>query len=91
MAISTAQYILDNVVATEICGPDIQMQRVTVHNLETGTGKMVYIGNSGVTTTNSLEMNPQVFFQFVIDPGDSLYAVSNTAGHKVGVLRQKQD
>jgi hypothetical protein len=91
MAISTAQYTLDTTIATEVCAPDIQMQRVTVHNLETGTGKMIYIGNSQVSTTNSLEMNPQVFFQFVLDPGDSLYAVSNTAGHRIGVLRQKQD
>jgi hypothetical protein len=91
MAITTAQYTLDTTVAVQICAPDYQPQRVTVHNLETGTGKMIYIGNSGVTTTNSLEMNPQVFFQFVLDPGDSLWAVSNTAGHKVGVLRQKQD
>ena len=91
MPISTAQYSLDTTTPTLICSADTQPAKVTVHNLESGVGKMVYLGNSGVTQSNSLEVNPQVFFQFVLDPGDALYAVANSVGNKVGVLIQKQD
>ena len=91
MAITTAQYTLDTTVATQICAPDSQNQRVTVHNLESGTGKKIYVGAADVSSSNALEMNPLVFFQFTLDPGDSLWAVGSSAGVKVGVLRQKQD
>jgi len=91
MPITTAQIQLNTTTAVRICGPDQQPLKVTLHNLDSGTGKMIYIGNAGVTQTNSLEMSPQVFFQFILDPGDDLWAVANDNNAKIGVFVQRQD
>ena len=76
--------------AVLLAGPDIQPQRVTLHNLESGTNKEVYVGNASVTVMGSVELNPDVFITLTLDPGDSLYAIC-AGSTTVGVMIQKQD
>lgn len=73
-----------------LVAPTYQPQRVLIHNLESGTNKEVYLGNENVTVLGSVELNPDVFFEITLDPGDALYGIC-AGSTTVGVMIQKQD
>lgn len=86
----TQTAIAVNGTAVLLAAPDNQPQRVTLHNLESGTNKEVYLGNASVTVMGSVELNPEVFVTLTIDPGDALYGIC-AGTTTVGVMIQKQD
>jgi hypothetical protein len=59
--------------------------RRTLTGRNNGTST-IYLGPSGVTTTNGLPVDPGQFFSATLGPGVSLYAISAVAGQNVRVL-----
>jgi hypothetical protein len=76
---------------TQIVAPDVQPVRATLHNLESVTGRQIWIGGPGLVQGQSVEINPSVFLQITLDPGDSLYACTTSGTYGLGVMIQKQD
>lgn len=89
MAITQSQITVTTSV-TLLVGPDYQPQRVTLHNVDNGTNKQVYLGNASVSTSNSMHINTSERIALTLDPGDALYGISLSSA-VVGVLIQKQD
>ena len=43
----------------------------------------IYIGGTGVTTSNGLRLLKQDSFEMILNPKDAIYAVSTKNGHSV--------
>lgn len=70
--------------ATDLVGSDLaNRKRILVQNLGT---KKIYVGNSGVTTANGIEVFAGGSIELDIGPGIDLYAISGTAGQDVRVM-----
>ena len=91
MPLTTAQFTLTANVARQIVAPDRMNQQVIVHNHEHSQNAEIFIGNSGVTTTNGLHARSTETLSVNIGPGDDLWAVSDTNGVEMQVLVIKQD
>jgi hypothetical protein len=91
MPIYTQQYILPNNSRVQIVPPDTMSQHVCIHNHEHSSNSTVYIGSSNVTTSNGIHAQATLTSQVVIGPGDSLWAISDTADVNIQVLVIKQD
>jgi hypothetical protein len=91
MPISTAQFTLTANVARQIVTPDRMNQQVIVHNHEHAQNKEIFIGNSGVTTTNGFHARSTETLSVNIGPGDDLWAVSDDNNVVIHVLVVKQD
>ena len=86
MPISNAQFTLSNVTATEIV-PYHNMQRdVVLHNMTKSSNEYVHYGNADMTLLNSPHIDPGETLTIALGPGDTLYAMSDPNGLKVGVL-----
>lgn len=90
MSISQSAYTVGTALV-QVVAPDIQPVRATLHNLEKVDGRLIYIGNSSLVATESVELSPNVFLQITLDPGDALYARTETGDWQLGVMIQKQD
>ena len=86
MTLATAQFTLGT-VATEIAGPDVIAQFVTVHN--DNSNQQVFVGNSSVTINSGFHIDGKEEHTFTLYPGDALYAVS-AGSDNVSVIIQKQ-
>jgi hypothetical protein len=75
----------------EIVPPSIQPMRAVIHNLEKADGRLIYVGNADLVAGESVELSPNVFLQITLDPGDSLYARTETGEWLLGVMIQRQD
>ena len=91
MPISTAQFTLTANTPRQIVPPNRMNQQVMVHNHEHSQNKEIFIGNSGVTTTNGLHARSTETFPVNIGPGDDLWAVSDDNNVVIHVLVVKQD
>lgn len=86
MPISTENFTLSTSEATQIVGPDNMIQRVSIHNNSKEALHYIYVGNSGVTSSNGLHVDPGETLQLEIRPQDDLWAVSAFSSTSVGVL-----
>jgi hypothetical protein len=86
MPIVNAVFTLSNVTATKIVEPATMPHNVTLHNMTKSSNEYVHIGGSGVTTANSMHIDPGETLNLTLGPGDELYAVSDPDGLVVGVL-----
>jgi hypothetical protein len=86
MPIVNAVFTLSNVTATKIVEPSTMPHNVTLHNMTKSSNNYVHIGGSGVTTANSMHIDPGETLNLTLGPGDELYAVSDPDGLVVGVL-----
>lgn len=87
MAISTG-HVLVGQVPTQIDGSSPNPSRLHIHNAD--NTKIVYIGNETVTITDGLGLEKLDSVEITLNPGESLYAVSETGSHLVTWLRQTQ-
>lgn len=69
----------------QIDGVGVSPIRIFVHNEE--STKTLYIGNGTVTTLNGFGIDKNSVQDFLIFPGQSLWVVSESAGHIVSYLR----
>ena len=75
----------------EVVAPDIQPVRVTIHNLENTTNRLVYLGGSTLVAGQSIHVDASDILQITLDPGDALYARTTSGSYSLGVMTQKQD
>lgn len=90
MPITTAHYSV-GLTRVQIVAPDVMAQHVCIHNHEHSANSNVYIGASDVTVENGIHAQATLTSQITIGPGDSLYAVADTAGCELHVLVVKED
>jgi len=76
--------------ATEIVGHDNMPHHVILHNMTKSSNNYIFFGGSAVSATNAPHIDPGETIQFDLGPGDRLFAVSDPAGLKVGVLDIRQ-
>jgi hypothetical protein len=76
--------------AVEIVGHDNMPHHVILHNMTKSGNHYIFYGGSAVSTTNAPHIDPGETIQFDLGPGDRLFAVSDPAGLKVGVLDIRQ-
>jgi hypothetical protein len=60
--------------------------RLHIHNMD--NTKVVYLGNSGVTAANGLGLQKLESVELILNPGESLYAISDGGSHLISWLRQ---
>lgn len=90
MPIVTAQYTLSNVTATKVVAAEPQQQTVLLHNGDHGS-HIVYIGTSGVTSTNGMHIDAGQTVTLSPDPGSELWAIASHDATLVTKLAIKQD
>ena len=91
MPLTQAHYTLGTATPTKVCPADTQPQTVWVHNSEHAQSDEVFIGNAAVTTADGLHIHSDETFKIDLDPGTDLWAISDTAGSIVQVMRITQD
>jgi hypothetical protein len=84
--IVTGKFTLSNVTATRIVEASTNPQEAHIHNMSKSSNNFIYIGNSSVSTTNSLHIDPAESKIIRLAPADDLWAVSDPNGIQVGVL-----
>ena len=86
MAIHTDRITLGT-AATMIVPNDNMAQEVHLHNMTKSSNQYIHVGNSAVSTANSIHIDPGKDLTLMLRPGDALYAISDPSGLDVGVLR----
>lgn len=89
MTLTSGQYTLGT-ASTEVCGPSVEPQYVTVHNDTHESNKYIYLGAAGVTASTGLQVDPGQIVELRLVAGESLHACSDPAGLTVSMLRQVQ-
>ena len=69
----------------QVDGLGVSPIRIYIHNEE--STKKLYIGNETVTTANGFAIDKSSVQDFLIFPGQSIWIVSESAGHVVSYLR----
>lgn len=62
--------------------------RLMIHNDDNTDS--VYLGGSAVTTSTGMVLKKLEHIDFVLYPGEVLYAVSTKSGHSISFLKQQQ-
>ena len=70
----------------QIDGSSVNPIYLTVHNND--NTKVLYLGGTNVSTTNGLKLLKEETLQFTINPGEALYAISESGDHVISWLRQ---
>jgi hypothetical protein len=62
--------------------------RLHIHNLD--NTKVIFLGNENVTVANGFALQKLDSIELTINPGESLYAVTESGTHVISWLRQTQ-
>ena len=73
-------------VATPIDGVWQNPSLITIHNNDNSTN--IFLGGTGVTTTNGLLLLKEQSYQFQLQPLEQIYCVSTKLGHTISWMRQ---
>jgi hypothetical protein len=74
--------------ASLVVPPATSPQQVILHNHEKSSNTYIHIGGSaGITVANSIHLDDSETYQFVLPPGESVYALGTADGYVLGVLR----
>jgi hypothetical protein len=87
VAITSGQQTIGT-TAVLVDGISPNPSRLHIHNMDNSAD--IYLGNQGVTTANGLALPKLDSVELVMNPGESLYAVSATGTHTISWLRQTQ-
>lgn len=87
MAITSGQQVIGT-VAQLVDGISPNPSRLHIHNMD--NTKLLFIGNSDVSITNGLGLEKLDSIELILNPGESLYAISETGTHMISWLRQTQ-
>jgi hypothetical protein len=91
MAIYSAQHTLSDTAATLVVPPSTQPQEVHLHNMTKSSNEYIHLGNSDVSLTNSIHIDPGESLQMILMASQALYAVSDPDGLVLGVLAVRHD
>jgi hypothetical protein len=87
MAITSGQQTIGT-SAQLVDGISPNPSRLHIHNMDNSVN--LYLGNNTVTTTTGLRLEKLDSIELVMNPGESLYAVSSAGTHTISWLRQTQ-
>jgi hypothetical protein len=87
MAITSGQQTIGT-SAQLIDGISPNPSRLHIHNMD--NTKQLFIGNGSVTIGNGLALQKLDSVELVLNPGESLYAISESGSHLISWLRQTQ-
>jgi hypothetical protein len=87
MAISSGQQTIGT-TAVLVDGISPNPSRLHIHNMD--NTKVLYLGNGSVTIANGLGLQKLESIELILNPGESLYAVSDGGSHLISWLRQTQ-
>jgi len=82
---------LSSATATLVVPVDTMEQEVHLHNMTKSSNQYIHLGNSDMTLTNTVHIDPGESIQINLGPLDELYAMSDPDGLELGVLRITQD
>jgi hypothetical protein len=85
MAITSGQQTIGT-SAQLVDGISPNPSRLHIHNMDNSVN--LYLGNDTVTTTTGLRLEKLDSIELVMNPGESLYAVSSAGTHTISWLRQ---
>lgn len=87
MAITSGQQIIGT-AAQLVDGISPNPSRLHIHNLD--NTKVLFLGGDSVTIANGLGLQKLESIELTINPGESLYAISDGGNHLISWLRQTQ-
>lgn len=85
MAISSG-VVTVGTTATIIDGTFNSNFRLMIHNNDNTDA--IYLGGSNVTVANGLKLDKGIILQLELNPLESVYAISEKAGHLISYLKQ---
>lgn len=86
MALSSGQVTVGT-AAVIIDGPaSANPIHLHIHNQDNTDA--VYLGGSAVTTSNGLMLQKLDDLEIILNPGNTIYAVSTKAGHVISYIKQ---
>jgi hypothetical protein len=88
MALTSGQ-ITVGTSAVQIDGISVNPSRLHIHNNDNTND--LFIGNASVTTSNGLRLMKLDSLELIMNPGESVYAISASGSHAASWLRQTQD
>jgi hypothetical protein len=88
MALTSGQ-ITVGTSASIISGLSSNPSRLHIHNNDNTND--LFIGNASVTTSNGLRLMKLDSLELIMNPGESVYAISAGGSHAASWLRQTQD
>lgn len=65
--------------------------KVYLHNMEHSASRFIHLGGAGITTSNSLHLDPSTTVNLALNRTESLYALSDPAGCVLGIMYQTMD
>jgi hypothetical protein len=84
--ITSGQLTVGTLTPSAIDGASVNPILLTVHNND--STKSMFLGGSDVSTTTGLKLLKQESYQFTINPGEVLYAISADGGHVISWIAQ---
>lgn len=87
MAITSGQQLIGTVPQL-VDGISPNPSRLHIHNMD--NTRAVFIGNENVSITTGLELQKLDSLELMMNPGESLYAISEIGTHTISWLRQTQ-
>jgi uncharacterized cupredoxin-like copper-binding protein len=90
MAIYSAQHTLGT-AAMLVVPASTQPQEVHLHNMTKSSNQYIHLGNSDITLTNSIHLDPGESIELTLMSSQELYGISDPAGLILGVLAVRHD
>jgi hypothetical protein len=85
MAVSSGQ-VLVGTVPVQIDGMSTNPTKIHIHNMD--NTRNIYLGNGDVSITNGLALLKLDSLEIILNPGESIYVVSEIGAHQISWLRQ---
>jgi len=87
MPIHNSLITLSDTTATLVVPAENMEQEVHLHNMTKSSNEYIFLGNSDMSLTNTIHIDPGETVRYNITPGDELYAMSDPDGLELGILR----
>jgi len=91
MGILTTQHALTINVVKQIVTPSSQPQHVCVHGHEHSSSSNIWVGAGNLTSSNGYHLDPGQNLHLDLNPGDDLYALTDSDNVYIHTLVLKQD
>jgi hypothetical protein len=90
MPIHSNQYTVGTAAIVQIVLPDVEPQKVWIHDDEHSASTKLYLGNASVSSTTGLHFHSDQTESFDIPPDDSVWAIATGGDVLVHVMRVTQ-
>lgn len=77
MTLRTAQYTVNALTPTRIVAKSVNPQRCLIHNHEHASNLEMFIGTSTVSKTTGLHIPPTERVDFILNPNEELFAITD--------------